>query len=196
MLTAAAIALTLLVALLAIPITLSFRLTWQHSWQGQFTLQWLFGLVTVRPHLSGHDDTRPARSGRTGRTRLKKTRPRRRLHFPTLIKQRMLRRRIARFARDFWRAIHKQDLRLHGRLGLDDPADTGRLWALLGPLSGTLANCRTAAITLEPDFHDATLELQGSGRIRLIPLQLLYLTVGLLLSPSLWQGMRQARRGP
>jgi hypothetical protein len=40
---------------------------------------------------------------------------------------------------------------------------------------------------------DATFELDGSGSIRIIPLQLIVLTLALLLSPPVWQGIRQMR---
>ena len=104
------------------------------------------------------------------------------------------RQRVFRFIRAVWRAIHKQDLRLRMRIGLGDPADTGQLWALVGPLSGLLANNREASIEIEPEFFDAIFELDSSGSIRIIPLQLLYLAVGLLLSPSVWQGIREMRQ--
>ena len=95
--------------------------------------------------------------------------------------------------RDIWRAVHKQNLVLRVRIGLGDPADTGRLWALVGPVSGMLATARDASIEIEPEFIDAVFELDSSGNIRVLPLQMVYLMFGLLISPSFWHGFRHLR---
>ena len=80
-------------------------------------------------------------------------------------------------------------------LGLGDPADTGQLWALMGPVSALSSNLRDAAVHIEPDFNEATLEVDGSGEIRIVPLEFLYLGCGLLVSPSFWRGARLLRGG-
>ena len=49
------------------------------------------------------------------------------------------RRGIVRSLSDVWRAIYKKDVRLLVRMGLGDPAETGQLWVVLGPLSGMFA---------------------------------------------------------
>ncbi|MDX1697383.1 MAG: DUF2953 domain-containing protein, partial [Thiohalobacterales bacterium] len=109
------------------------------------------------------------------------------------IRQKSFRRRIIRFAGDIWRALHKSNLSLQIRLGLGDPADTGRLWAVVGPVAGILSNTREASIEVMPEFLESTFEMGGSGEIRVIPLQMIYLTAGLLLSPPFWQGIRRMR---
>ena len=80
------------------------------------------------------------------------------------------------------------------RIGLDDPADTGRLWALVGPVSGLLANIHEVSIEIEPEFFETIIELNSNGTIRVIPLQIIFLTAALLLSPPFWQGMQQMRK--
>jgi hypothetical protein len=54
-------------------------------------------------------------------------------------------------------------------------------------------NVQSASIHIEPEFIDATLELESSGDIRLMPLRLIYLTLGLILSPSVWRGVKLMR---
>ena len=83
------------------------------------------------------------------------------------------------------------DLRL--RIGLGDPADTGRLWALVGPLSGYLAASGQAVIAVEPDFVDSVFEARGSGALSVVPLRMLGLVTGLLLSPPVWRGLWRMR---
>jgi hypothetical protein len=69
---------------------------------------------------------------------------------------------------------------VRARIGFDDPADTGRLWGALGPLRVLLAS---RDVRLEPAFDEPCLRFRAAGRVRLIPVQLLFLTVTFLLSP-------------
>lgn len=66
------------------------------------------------------------------------------------------------------------DLHVHVRLGLGDPADTGRLWAVLGPLGAMLASLRRADVAIEPDFIEPVLDLDARGRLVLVPLRLMW----------------------
>ncbi|MDH3635573.1 MAG: DUF2953 domain-containing protein [Gammaproteobacteria bacterium] len=194
MLSATAIVLLVLLALLAVPVTLTYELNWQQKLRGEARLEWLFGLVRVRlapprgnasaPKIKISDDaTRPR-----AKTARKKSNP------LAALRQKSFRQRTLRFGRDIWRAFRKRDLNLRIRVGLGDPAETGQLWALFGPLSGLLANIEDASIALEPEFIDAVFELDSSGKISVIPLQLLYLVLGLLCSPSFWRGMQRMRQ--
>lgn len=81
-------------------------------------------------------------------------------------------------------AIHIRHLTVRARLGLDDPADTGRLWAVMGPVSALLALPKAARIDIEPDFADQVLMFTGDGHIRVVPLELLILVLVFLLSPK------------
>ena len=100
---------------------------------------------------------------------------------------------MLRFVSDLWRAIRKKNVRLRVRMGLGDPADTGQLWAVLGPLSGMFSCSRDIRIAIEPDFLDATLDVDSSGTVRMIPLQLAIIALGLFLSPAVWRGIMLMR---
>ena len=179
------------IALLAIPLTLTFRIATRQVFDNDIRLRWAFGLVRMRIPAGKTE----APSTETGEAKRKPTRrkltSRRKSKVFGAVRQKGFRRRIIRFVGDLWRAVHKQDVRLRVRVGLGDPADTGQLWAVLGPVSGLLASVRDASISIEPEFVDATIELDSSGSIRVIPLQLVYLTVGLLLSSQVWKGLRR-----
>jgi len=190
MLTGIVIFLLLVIALLAIPISLSFQVSWHQTLRGDIRLLWLFGLIRIPIPLSKETSATPG-----GKTSPKKKERRERStsngsRARGLIHNKPLRRRVIRFVRDFWRAIDKKNLRLHLRLGLGDPADTGQLWAVVGPIAGVLAANREASVEIEPDFFDSTLEMDSSGDIRIIPLQLLYLSMGLLLSPPVRRALK------
>jgi len=72
------------------------------------------------------------------------------------------------------------------RLGLGDPVDTGILWGLLGPLSG-IAYGFTNKIQIEPDFLDAGFEIDTEGKVSIIPLEIIFIFLGYLLSPVVFK---------
>ena len=185
--------LLLLVALLAVPVRLSFQVSWRQALHGNVQLYWLFGLVRLQRPLTRPKPPVPELSTDSREKTAAKKSPNQTSPF-AVIRQKAFRRRVFRFLRDIWRSIRKQDLSLRVRIGLGDPADTGRLWALIGPVAGLLTEVQEASIEIAPEFTDAVFEFDSSGNIRVIPLQMIYLTFGLLLSPAFWQGLRQKRR--
>ena len=195
MLTGVLVFLLFLIALLAIPVTLTFQLSWPKALQEDALLEWAFGLVKVRipasepKALSSGDDESKRKTHRARHSSGKRP------NVLAAVRLKPFRRRIVRFIGDLWRAIHKKNVSLRVRVGLGDPADTGQLWAIVGPIAGLLATVQGAAIAIEPDFFDSTFELNSAGSIRLVPLQLIYMTIALLLSPSIWQGMVKMRKG-
>jgi len=185
--------LSLIVILLAMPVTLTYQFSWKETPSADLRLNWAFGLVRadVSPDLAKPGPDKPEATRKKGARRGKSTGKK---NFMAAIRQAPFRRRMFRFVSDLWRTIHKKNVRLLVRLGLGDPADTGRLWAVLGPLSGMLARLRDIRVTIEPDFLDATLEVDSSGTIRMIPLQIAIIVFGLLFSPPIWRGIMSMRR--
>lgn len=194
MLTGVLAFLLLLIALLAIPVELRFQVRWPQDAANDARLEWAFGLVRIqvsRPESDAatpSDEEQKEEADRPGRSAHKKW------NVLAAIRQKPFRRRIFRFIRDVWRAVQKDDVSVRLRIGLGDPADTGQLWATMGPVAGVLSNVREASINIEPDFLDTALDLRSGGNIRVIPLQLIYLTAGLLLSPSVWSGIKEMNR--
>lgn len=189
MLIGTAIFLSLIVILLAMPVTLTYQLSWKKTLSADVRLDWAFGLV--RADVSPDGTTSKADKPPTARKKAgRRGKPKdRKANVLAAIRERAFRRRILRFVADLWRGIHKKNVELLVRLGLGDPADTGRLWAVLGPLSGMLARLRDARVVIEPDFVDATFEVDSSGTLRVIPLQFVTLALGLLVSPPIWRGI-------
>lgn len=193
MLTGTVVFLLLLIGLLAIPVTLTFQVSRQQAFQGVITLLWLFGRVRVQRSLFQSKVSLPKAEEPVQKTSRSQRSSGKKSNVFAAISGKTFRRRLIRFINDFWHAIHKENVRLRIRIGLGDPADTGQLWAIVGPVAGALASIQEASIEIEPEFFDASFELDSSGKIRLIPMQMIYLAVGLLLSPSFWYGVKQMR---
>lgn len=184
-----------LVALLAMPLTLLFRVDWPERRNNDVRVVWAFGLVNVRvseseddeddddsePEPDEDDDQADDDDARSHRKPL------------AAIRYRPFRRRVFRFVRELWRAARKEDVFLNVRLGLGDPAETGQLWAWLGPLSAFLMYAGDARVNLVPDFRFQRFDVDTGGRIRVIPLQIIGLALGLAVSPAFWRGLRMAK---
>jgi hypothetical protein len=197
MLSALLLLLLLIVGLLAIPISLSFRAGWPQQVPGYLRVRWAFGLLSLEfPSAQGVPEA-PQEGPEPKKQKGKKSRrtsPHRGPKLMAAIRQKALRRRILRYLGDCWAAFHKKDVALRLRIGLDDPADTGQLWAVMGPLAALLANTKGASVAIEPQFHEETFELEGRGRVEFVPLRLLTLTLAILFSPTVWQGVRALSR--
>jgi hypothetical protein len=193
MLSGVAAGLLLLIVVLAIPVVVTFHLSWREAFQNDTELRWAFGLVRIRlPSQQSETRSPKGKEPEAKATPIRRS-SRKKHNVFAAVWQKSFRRRISRFIGQVWNAVHMQNLTLRLRIGLGDPADTGQLWAFFGPAAGLLANVHEASIEIEPEFFDTTIELDSSGSIRLIPLQIIYLSVALLLSPSVWQGIRQMR---
>lgn len=184
--------LLVVLVLLAVPLELDFRLVWPEGEYNQVMFVWAFGLIRLHMPVGG---SMPALRGRdeapedSDDVRRNKSR-----NILAPFKQWSFRHRIYRLVGDLWRAIRKEDVRLRARIGVGDPAGTGQLWGVVGPISSLLGGLKEASLVIEPDFFDATFEIDGSGRLRLVPLKVLTISMGLLVSPAIWRGLSAMER--
>ena len=184
----------LLVLLLAVPLNVAFRFEGIEAFQGQITVRWLFGLARFRIKVPGVAEPQPPEP-ETTKVRAKSEKRRGRSNILAVIRQAAFRRRVYRLVRDLVRATHMHQLRLRIRLGLGDPADTGRLWAFVGPLNAAAQQLRNAEVQIEPEFIDPVFEFEAHGRLLLIPLQFLALAIAFALSPPSIRAWRTLREG-
>lgn len=180
-----------LLALLAVPVDLTFSVQRRDGRQeAGATLRWLFGLVRLR---LGEPKARaratPERP-KARRDRGKRGGARRVL---AMFRIEGFGWRLLRLAQDLLRHIRIQSLAMEVRLGLDDPADTGRLWALIGTLAAILPVPPVARVAVEPEFTCEALEVDGEGRVRIIPIQLLFVMLVFVLSPGTLRALRTMR---
>lgn len=79
---------------------------------------------------------------------------------------------------------------------LSDPADTGRLWGMVGPGVAVLPAAWRTRLDLRPDFSPGKRTVTGRLTARLVPLRLVGAVAAFVLSPSVLRaGWRAARAG-
>lgn len=178
------IVVSLMLFLLAIPVTLVVHVSTPRDVGGDIEVYWLFDLVRVPVSFSSPKKS----SGKKPENRKRNKRlSRKKGDWIKWARQPAVFKRILQYMKDIWQAFYREDLQINLRIGLGDPADTGMLWGVIGPMAGMLKNVHDCAITLEPDFFDIAFDVKGSGKIRFYPLQLIFLTLGLLMSPKIWR---------
>jgi hypothetical protein len=191
----AAIVLALIITLLAIPFEIIFQLQREKAFHSDVEVRWLFGVVrfAVPGKSTQKPDKRPAKVEKKAKKQKKANKKSTNgKAIKNLLWNARFRYRAIKFVKAMFKSIQIATLYIHIRLGLDDPADTGRLWALLGPLAVFLSNVSSARITLEPDFQAESVYLDGRGRVRIVPLQVIFTVLAFVFSPITISAMWKA----
>ncbi len=180
--------LTLLALLLAVPVDMAIEGRFGASNRLDVKLVWLFGAVRVRARKP------PARPEVVpvvpGAVPLPERLRRMRLVL-RLLRTRGLLRQLARLFRGIMRSVRVRDVRVDVSVGLGDPADTGMLFALIGPFTPLLQAYSRYPITLQPALTDeAAFQGYGRGTIRLQPIRLAGPCFGFIFSGPAFRAPR------
>lgn len=192
----AATALTIL--LLAVPVNLVYALRKDEVWRGRLIVYWMFGLfrVSVRP-----GRRKAARSSKRRRKRREmivsgtKGVVRRRHMVLAILRTRGLLRGLLHLLRDLLRSLKPRRLRVELVIGLEDPADTGRLAGVLAPLRllfgrRTLGKESNVSIDVTPDFFGPRLQGYSCASVQFVPLKLIAIVIGFLFSAPVFRAVR------
>ncbi len=190
--------LILLILLLAVPVNLVFALKKEGVWRGRIIVYWMFGLTrtTIRPgrERGGRRSKRrsPVRkliiSGGRGLVR------RRRDLFAILRTQGFMR-QVIYLVRDVLQSLRPRRFRVQFVVGMDDPADTGRMMGVLAPLR-VLAGKRTigkdsnVSIQVTPDFSGPRFKGYSCASVQFVPLKMIGLFLGFVISPPVFRAAR------
>lgn len=179
-----------LLALAALALPVELRLSARLDTLGgplrkQARLRWAFGPVHV--DLGGH---RPGAKQLPGRWVAKMPS---RLDLRRLLLDPAFWLRLGSLLTRLLGTIQWRLLRFHAKVGLDDPADTGRLSGLI---TSTLLPISPAGynVTMEPVFEGPALAFHGEARLRLVPLRLLWVFASFAAAPATWRVLRSALR--
>lgn len=183
--------LLLLVVLLAIPAKLYFSLSWPLMANNALRLHWLFGLVNL--HLPIKHAGHSAGKKQNSNHQVKKRTPAKRKSSPrrdSLAQNRTLLYPMLRFAIRCWQSIEKYEVHLKLRVGLGDPADTGRLFGIVAPLVAVFSQPNEVNVEMVPEFDESVVEVESDGGIGFVPLQLIGLFAYVLIIPAVWRAIR------
>lgn len=189
--------LVVVLLLLALPLDVSFRLNKEGVPGLRVGIAWGFGLI--------RKDFTQAASRRAAKSAVTAPRPKKPRHGGAkrkrtesamiFVRNPGMPARLLRFAKDMLRQIRVREMKLNLDLGLDDPADTGRLYGALSPVLVLLQQVPRIDLRLQPDFSQAIFMATGRGEIRVIPLTVLGVLLGFILSPTCWRAFHAAAKG-
>jgi hypothetical protein len=169
----------LIILLLCIPLELVLRTNLEERPKFRLRLVWLFGLVTgeLRQTRKKPEEKRVEYDGkpRDWIQRLRVT-------FEILQTKGLLTQLLS-FIKRFIRQIKVRDLTANLKVGLDNPADTGLLFALIAPLNLAINYFLPHPIKIQPSFTGESF-ITGYlyGAVRLWPIQLAASLIGLAFS--------------
>ena len=133
-------------------------------------LAWLFGLVS-KEIKEGKKKPEERRRMSEGKPDLIESGRRAKAIFK-ILRTRGLLSQLIRLLRDIFSQVRIRKLETNLRLGLDNPADTGLLFALIGPAIPFLCLSLPYRIRVEPSFDKAAFEGYLDGSVRLWPIRL------------------------
>ena len=176
--------------LLAIPVHVSFVVRRREALSRRIYIGWMFGMI--------HVPLRPAKR-RVSRRRRRRAGKRTTGHgrrLLAMLRSRDFLSRALRLLRDVMRRVEVRRCDVQMRFGLDDPADTGQLWAAVGPIMAVVPTPSAARFAVEPDFTAPAFNLDARGEIRVIPIALMAVFASFLLSPPTVRALRAAASAP
>jgi len=158
---ASLVALFLLV--LSVPLDLAFHLDVHGRTRFSLKMVWLFGLV-------GKELGRRKKKAKPKKDKEKKGGARKALK---ILRTKGLLRQIKILVTDVFNSLSIRQLRANFRIGLDNPADTGLLFAVIGPTFVFFNSPNKYSINIRPSFEDeAILEGHMQAVVRLLPIRL------------------------
>jgi hypothetical protein len=185
----ALLVLLVVAALLFVPLTVELSIRRDRELELSAAMRWGTLAIPSSPRVPTRVEERPAlKPARAKASRVQWRRQR------ALLFSRDFLPSLGRLARRLLRQLKPRNVRLRLEAGLGDPADTGRLWALLAPFFALLWALDAASIELEPAFSRRCLKLDCRATIRVVPGLLLAVLLGYGFTPPPWRALTQYLR--
>jgi hypothetical protein len=161
----------LVVLVFCIPLYMSFEMDTDRSPKFTMSLLWLFGLVSKE---LGKREKLKEKRGTAERMPKRRKKGLQTKTILRILRTNGLLRRLRRLLTDLISCLKIKELGANFRIGFDDPADTGMLFALIGPAILFLNLASRHPIRVTPSFEDETV-FKGyfHGTLRLRPIQLI-----------------------
>ena len=157
--------------LLSLPVDLHVSIGQQERAQSRFQVCGLFGWICKEIRFGG---AKPQRRLPRDRTRRSSRTKRGRVQIGALIRTKGFPTRCLQLFEQLYQHLKIRELNLRLKVGLDDPAETGMLFAALAPAAVCLGQLPTTNVILEPDFEKENVEAAATGTVRAVPLRILW----------------------
>ncbi len=159
----------LIVILLCVPLDISLHMDVYGRTKFSLRLRWLFGLVSkeIRRGKKKPEEKKAAE----GRPKPRRRKIGARFIFE-ILRTKGLPEQLKRLLKNVLGSFKIRDLKANFRVGLDNPADTGLLFAIVGPANLFLSSTFSHEIKLQPAFDEAVFEGYSYGTVRLWPIKL------------------------
>lgn len=186
------------ILLLAIPVDLVFTLKRDRAWRGRVVVYWLFGLTkkTIRPRQRPRGRHFKRRSLRKSIVPAGRKLVKRRRYLVSVLRSEGFIKQLISLFRDLLRSMKPRRFRIQCIMGLDDPADTGRLMSLLAPLRviarkisfGQNSNVHFQVV---PDFSGPHFKGHCCASVHFVPLKLIGIFLRFLLSVPVMRAAKE-----
>ena len=158
----------LLIFVLCIPVDVGLYVDVYGRPKFRMRLGWFFGLVHKEIGKKKPEEKKRVDEGKPKRRRGISVRT-----IFEILRIRGLLRQVKRLLKDILKHLQIRDLVADFTVGLDDPADTGLLFAIIGPATFFLNSSFSHQIRVQPSFEDeAVCEGYLRGTVRVMPIQL------------------------
>lgn len=168
---------------LSIPVDMAFDVRGPAAARSRMRVEWLFGLLGKE---FGRRRKKPERRASKRKKKKWSAKP-----FLSLLVTRGVVRGLLKLSRRILSGLRVRNLDARLRIGLDDPADTGMLYSALWPVLVPLTYNSSAKVLIELSFEEPALDLTARGRIRVVPIQMVWPVLLFALSPA---GLRAMKR--
>ncbi len=177
----------LIILVLCVPVDITFHIDVRGRPKFSLRLVWLFGLISKEVR---RGKKKPEEKKGMDERKPKEKRRRTKALFQ-ILRIKGLPRQLRELLRDVISSLRIRELRVNFRVGLNNPADAGLLFAVIGPTTLFLGSSRFHQIRIEPSFGDkAVCEGYLHGAVRSQPVRLVVPLLRFALSLAAIRAMK------
>jgi len=181
-------ALLLLFLLLLMPVDLEGRMVWDERPETRIRIGWFFGLV--HKDLGGEEEEKEREPPEDDEKKNEKNKNKKRIdgrEVLQILRIEGMPGRLEELVTGLVGALQIGFFRVHLRVGLVDPADTGRLLGLLWSMIAPLEAFFPMDVKIEPTFYEEVFGAEMAGAVRVWPFKAAPPVVRFLLSRPAWK---------
>ena len=167
----------------SIPVDMAFDVGGPGATRSRMRVAWLFGLLGRE---FGRTRKKPKERAPKRKKKRWSTKP-----FLFILEIRGVASGLLKLSRRLLSGVRVGHLDARLGIGLDDPSDTGVLYSALWPVLAPLTYNSSAKVRIELLLEEPALDLTSRGRIRVVPIKIVWSVLLFALSPA---GLRAMKR--